>query len=92
MKIDKRTVMQYVGMIVGGAICIACAMDQGSVDGIRKGYDDGIRKGYDDGIRDGAIGEARSVSRAIYDAYEKEQADDIKNRVNAKFDEYASKK
>lgn len=84
MKIDKRTVMQYVGMIVGGAICIACAVDQGSVDG--------IRKGYDDGIRDGAIGEARSVSRAIYDAYEKEQADDIKNRVNAKFDEYASKK
>ncbi len=74
MKIDARLVKQSVGMIVGGVIFAWSAMDKGRIDGIKEGKR--LQAGW--------------TVRAIEDAYEKEKADDIINRVNAKFNEYVN--
>ena len=76
MKIDARLVKQSVGMIVGGVIFAWSAMDKGRIDGIKEGKR--LQAGW--------------TVRAIEDAYEKEKADDIINRVNAKFIEYINEK
>ena len=76
MKIDARLVKQSVGMIVGGVIFAWSAMDKGRIDGIMEGKR--LQSGW--------------TTRAINDVYEKEKADDIINRVNAKFHEYVNEK
>lgn len=76
MKIDARLVKQSVGMIVGGVILAWSAMDKGRIDGIKEGKR--LQAGW--------------TARAIEDVYEKEKADDIINRVNAKFHEYVNEK
>ena len=76
MKIDARLVKKSVGMIVGGVIFAWSAMDKGRIDGIMEGKR--LQSGW--------------TTRAINDVYEKEKADDIINRVNAKFHEYVSEK
>jgi hypothetical protein len=76
MKIDARLVKQSVGMIVGGVIFAWSAMD----------------KGYVDGLKRGKRLQATWTTRAIKDVYEEESADDIIDQVNAKLNEYVSKK
>lgn len=78
MKIDARLVKQSVGMIVGGVIFAWSAMDKGRIDGIKEGKR--LQAGW--------------TTRAIEDVYEKEKekADDIIDRINAKFDEYVNEK
>lgn len=49
-------------------------------------------KGRIDGIKEGKRLQAGWTVRAIEDVYEKEKADDIINRVNAKFHEYVNEK
>lgn len=76
MKIDARFVKQCAGMIVGGVIFAWSAMDMGRIDGLKEGK--WLQAGW--------------TTRAIKDVYEKEKADDMINRVNAKFHEYVSEK
>lgn len=76
MKIDARLVKQSVCMIVGGVIFAWSAMDKGRIDGIKEGKK--LQAGW--------------TTQAIKDVYEKEKADDIINRVNAKFNEYVNEK
>lgn len=76
MKIDARLVKQSVGMIVGSVIFAWSAMDKGRIDG----------------IKEGKRLQATWITRAIKDVYEEESADDIIDQVNAKLNEYVSKK
>lgn len=76
MKIDARLVKQSVGMIVGSVIFAWSAMDKGRIDGIKEGKR--LQAGW--------------TTRAIKDVYENEKADDIIDRINAKFDEYVNEK
>ena len=76
MKIDARFVKQCAGIIVGGVILGWSAMDMGQIDGIMEGKQ--LQAGW--------------TTRAINDVYEKEKADDIINRFNAKFNEYVNEK
>ena len=49
-------------------------------------------KGRIDGIKEGKRLQAGWTTRAIKDVYENEKADDIIDRINAKFDEYVNEK